>query len=600
MTENLLEIPVNDEFVNQILDKPEKFILPDAKLEKKILEITKNLFDFGIKYENNSSCPLEELYIEGFDNEQIWEEIQLQNVPLIEQFNEISNDIIENDLQMSEDESEVNDNDEEFDDEEMKYKDENLEEDDEEEENRDIIITTDGEDQNKNQKQNENENHIQSEEEGDPKQKLLQGSPQHTYETFSDNQQIPIQPPPSNSPKNNIYSTADNDSLSSSVISKCSNQSSNIQMTSENSLKEEPKKEDLESKPKVELEKEEEPKQEPEPESKPESKPEPEEIVEKKESPKESVSETKYETFDEISQKQKLDIPVFEIPSNIKKDSNENSYSTSVSNSISKANIRSNKSNDSQESLNNSSNSSSNSSSNNDEDDDGDECEKSNDNSPEDSISGDVSQLSIDTRDENEEGDKESKSPLNKKSKKKSKKGKKGKKGKKNKRGRGLATQIQTVLLLSLFILQIQARALDYTGKLEGFNHQSNLGLNPDEYPKICNESPNLTLGQKIFGSLMAWSSGLLYFTCRIPQILENKRNRSVEGLSILLFICTILGNFFYGLSILIRFPPINTKFFTGTLPYLIGSVGTFIFDVMIIYQFNAYKPSNSHYERIE
>jgi uncharacterized protein with PQ loop repeat len=158
------------------------------------------------------------------------------------------------------------------------------------------------------------------------------------------------------------------------------------------------------------------------------------------------------------------------------------------------------------------------------------------------------------------------------------------------------------VLLLSLFILQIQARALDYSGNhLNGYdnNGNNNNGLNPDDYPKICNESPNLTLGQKIFGSIMAWSSGLLYFCSRIPQILENKRNRSVEGLSILLFICTILGNLFYGLSILTRFPPIDTKFFTGTLPYLIGSIGTFIFDIMIIYQFNAYKSSNHHYERI-
>jgi len=48
MTESLYEIPVNDEFINQILDKPEKFLVPDEKLEKKILGVTKNLFDFGI------------------------------------------------------------------------------------------------------------------------------------------------------------------------------------------------------------------------------------------------------------------------------------------------------------------------------------------------------------------------------------------------------------------------------------------------------------------------------------------------------------------------------------------------------------------------
>jgi len=47
MAETQYEIPINNEFVKQILDKPEKFIVPDNDLEKKILGITKNLFDYG-------------------------------------------------------------------------------------------------------------------------------------------------------------------------------------------------------------------------------------------------------------------------------------------------------------------------------------------------------------------------------------------------------------------------------------------------------------------------------------------------------------------------------------------------------------------------
>jgi len=43
MTESLYEIPVNDEFIHQVLDNPEKFIVPDENLEKKILGITKKI-----------------------------------------------------------------------------------------------------------------------------------------------------------------------------------------------------------------------------------------------------------------------------------------------------------------------------------------------------------------------------------------------------------------------------------------------------------------------------------------------------------------------------------------------------------------------------
>lgn len=46
-----------------------------------------------------------------------------------------------------------------------------------------------------------------------------------------------------------------------------------------------------------------------------------------------------------------------------------------------------------------------------------------------------------------------------------------------------------------------------------------------------------------IMGSIMAWSSGLLYFFSRIPQILTNYKLKNVEGLSIFLFVITISAN---------------------------------------------------------
>lgn len=81
-------------------------------------------------------------------------------------------------------------------------------------------------------------------------------------------------------------------------------------------------------------------------------------------------------------------------------------------------------------------------------------------------------------------------------------------------------------------------------------------------------------------------------FPSRIPQILENARKKSVEGLSIALFFCTILGNLTYGASILMRHPPLDTHFYASTLPYIVGSLGVLMFDLMILGQFVLFSPS--------
>lgn len=89
---------------------------------------------------------------------------------------------------------------------------------------------------------------------------------------------------------------------------------------------------------------------------------------------------------------------------------------------------------------------------------------------------------------------------------------------------------------------------------------------------EICNSNPAMEDGVVATGYIFAWISGSLYFTSRIPQVLQNYRNKSVEGLSIFLFVLTILGNVGYGVSILLRLPAFDQHFFLGTLPYLVGN----------------------------
>ncbi|KAI8364367.1 PQ loop repeat-domain-containing protein [Radiomyces spectabilis] len=99
-----------------------------------------------------------------------------------------------------------------------------------------------------------------------------------------------------------------------------------------------------------------------------------------------------------------------------------------------------------------------------------------------------------------------------------------------------------------------------------------------------------------IIGRVLAWICTCLYLMSRIPQILKNKRRKSVEGLSPSLFVFAALGNFTYASSILTA--PDNTP---GTLlealPYLIGSAGTLTFDATIFAQYMWYrrKPAHTH-----
>ncbi|RKO99531.1 hypothetical protein CXG81DRAFT_3377, partial [Caulochytrium protostelioides] len=101
----------------------------------------------------------------------------------------------------------------------------------------------------------------------------------------------------------------------------------------------------------------------------------------------------------------------------------------------------------------------------------------------------------------------------------------------------------------------------------------------------LCAAPPMMSLSARVVGSVLSWICGVFYFSARIPQIVENHQKRSVAGLSIMLFVLTIAGNAAYGIAILLRLPALDAHFYESVLPYLIGSLGTFVFDVCIITQ---------------
>ncbi|KAF2737335.1 PQ-loop-domain-containing protein [Polyplosphaeria fusca] len=93
----------------------------------------------------------------------------------------------------------------------------------------------------------------------------------------------------------------------------------------------------------------------------------------------------------------------------------------------------------------------------------------------------------------------------------------------------------------------------------------------------------DVALGAQILG----YASAVCYLGARIPQIIKNQRDRSCEGLSLLFFMLSLLGNATYGAGIL--FHSVEREYFLINLPWLIGSLGTMVEDVTIFIQFRIF-----------
>ncbi|EXJ59124.1 hypothetical protein A1O7_06555 [Cladophialophora yegresii CBS 114405] len=86
---------------------------------------------------------------------------------------------------------------------------------------------------------------------------------------------------------------------------------------------------------------------------------------------------------------------------------------------------------------------------------------------------------------------------------------------------------------------------------------------------------------------VLGYFSAVAYLGARIPQIIKNARDRSCEGLSLLFFILSLMGNLTYGAGILCH--STEHQYVLKNLPWLIGSLGTMVEDVTIFAQFHMY-----------
>lgn len=83
------------------------------------------------------------------------------------------------------------------------------------------------------------------------------------------------------------------------------------------------------------------------------------------------------------------------------------------------------------------------------------------------------------------------------------------------------------------------------------------------------------------------WLSAVLYLGSRLPQILLNYKRKSCEGISFLFFLCAVLGNVTYVISILAI--SVDPHFLLVQSSWLAGSIGTLALDFIIFIQFFLY-----------
>ncbi|CAL9701575.1 unnamed protein product [Knipowitschia caucasica] len=110
----------------------EKFLSLQDDVAADFTSITKTLYDLQKAHEPQQfkGSPLVELAVKNFDEEQIWQELELQNNPVLQHFQQFVENILSDEIAFEEDE-EVNENDKAFSDNEEAA----TEEDEEEEEN---------------------------------------------------------------------------------------------------------------------------------------------------------------------------------------------------------------------------------------------------------------------------------------------------------------------------------------------------------------------------------------------------------------------------------------------------------------------------------
>ncbi|KAJ1935543.1 hypothetical protein FBU59_005350 [Linderina macrospora] len=92
---------------------------------------------------------------------------------------------------------------------------------------------------------------------------------------------------------------------------------------------------------------------------------------------------------------------------------------------------------------------------------------------------------------------------------------------------------------------------------------------------------------KQIIAQAMGTVSAIVYIMSYVPQAIQNYQRKSVEGLSVWLFILSLVGNSTYALAILVV--SLDPHYLAPYVPWLLGALVPCIIHFVILYQFRIY-----------
>lgn len=101
-------------------------------------------------------------------------------------------------------------------------------------------------------------------------------------------------------------------------------------------------------------------------------------------------------------------------------------------------------------------------------------------------------------------------------------------------------------------------------------------------------EVPSEPVPLSLWGQILGWICAVLYLCSRVPQIRLNYKRKSTDGVAVLFFIFTLLGNITYCLSIFAADSSKHALVLNAS--WIVGALGSLLLDVVVVVQFWIYR----------
>ncbi|KAJ2368397.1 hypothetical protein IW150_005416 [Coemansia sp. RSA 2607] len=99
-----------------------------------------------------------------------------------------------------------------------------------------------------------------------------------------------------------------------------------------------------------------------------------------------------------------------------------------------------------------------------------------------------------------------------------------------------------------------------------------------------------LSLSYEVFGFYMSWGGSISYHVSRLPQLWLNWKRRSVEGLSLTMFLVILGANGTYAASMVSLLPVADAGYLRRSFAFIYGPIVSIILDLFVLAQFNVYR----------